>query len=187
MVTHMWFESGLAADFFNLQVWQLVTLRPFNLQKPTAGPWLVRVRWVQLHPSILGKGCMHPSIFWPDTSFRFFCLIFPLDGQTLHPSIKISNQGTATVPLWKDIDPVIKLFSAQEFGSILDVHFVLTKRSYLQRVYLVSKWFNNFLSECTWSLNFFYWIKKHPNLLISEYNTFASSFKSFNFSRHYLF
>ena len=94
---------------------------------------------------------------------------------------------TSVVPLWKDIDPVIKLFSAQEFGSILDVHFVLTKRSYLQRVYLVSKWFNNFLSECTWSLNFFYWIKKHPNLLISEYNTFASSFKSFNFSRHYLF
>ena len=60
-----------------------------------------------------------------------------------------------TVPLWKDIDLVIKLFSAQGFGSILDVHFVLTKRSYLQRVYLVSKWSNNFLSECTWSLNSF--------------------------------
>ena len=28
-----------------------------------SGPWLVRVRRVQLHPSILGNGCMHPSIF----------------------------------------------------------------------------------------------------------------------------
>ena len=32
------------------------------------GPLLVRVRRVQLHPSILGNGCMHLSIFRPHTT-----------------------------------------------------------------------------------------------------------------------
>ena len=59
------------------------------------GPWLVRVRRVQLHPSIWGNGCMHPSIFRPGIAFRLFCLIFPANGQILHPSMEISNQGTA--------------------------------------------------------------------------------------------
>ena len=58
-------------------------------------PWLARVRRVQLHPSILGNGCMHPSIFRADTCYRLFCLIFSANSQILHPSIEISNQGTA--------------------------------------------------------------------------------------------
>ena len=37
-----------------------------------AGFLLERVRRVQLHPSILAKGCMHPSILRPDTSLRHF-------------------------------------------------------------------------------------------------------------------
>ena len=42
----------------------------------TAGPSLERVQWVQLHPSILDNGCMHPSIFRPDTSFTVFSSFF---------------------------------------------------------------------------------------------------------------
>ena len=52
------------------------------------------MRRVQLHQSIWANGCMHPSIFRPDTTFRLFCPIFPNNGQILHPSIEISNQGT---------------------------------------------------------------------------------------------
>ena len=62
------------------------------------GPLLVWVRRVQLHLSILGNGCMNPSIFRPDTCFRLFCLIFPANSQILHPSIEISNQGTDKLP-----------------------------------------------------------------------------------------
>ena len=47
-----------------------------------------------VHPSILGKGCMHPSIFRPDTSFRLFCLIYPVNGQILRLLTEITSQGT---------------------------------------------------------------------------------------------
>ena len=43
------------------------------------------VRQVQLHPSILGIGCMHPSIFSAATSFTVFCLRFLANIQILHP------------------------------------------------------------------------------------------------------
>ena len=41
---------------------------------------------------------MHPSIFRPDTTFRLFCLIFPVNSQILHPSIEISNPDTIICP-----------------------------------------------------------------------------------------
>ena len=50
-----------------------------------------------MHPSILDNRCMRPSIFLLDSSIRLFYLIFLVNGQTLHPSIAISNKGT--VPL----------------------------------------------------------------------------------------
>ena len=48
-------------------------------------------------PVNLGQcnGCIHLSVFRPDTSLkRLFCLIFPANGQILHPLIEISNKGT---------------------------------------------------------------------------------------------
>ena len=68
-----------------------------NSGQGPAGPSLERVQRVQLHPSILGNGCMPPSIFRPDTSSRLFCLIFLAIGQILHPSMEISNQGTVMI------------------------------------------------------------------------------------------
>ena len=58
------------------------------------GSLLDKMRWVQLHPSILGNGCMHPSIFRAATSILIFCLLFPVNVQILQPSIEISNKGT---------------------------------------------------------------------------------------------
>ena len=58
------------------------------------GSFLEQMRWVQLHPSILGNGCMHPSIFRAATSILIFCLLFPVNVHILHPSIEISNKGT---------------------------------------------------------------------------------------------
>ena len=48
---------------------------PFPLPL-TQGPWLERVWQVQLHPSILGNGCIHLSIFRPNTSFTVFRSFF---------------------------------------------------------------------------------------------------------------
>ena len=68
---------------------------PYAYKLPICRPsWLVRVRGAQLHLSIWGHGCMHPSIFRPNTTFRLFFLIFPANGRILHPSIEKSNQGT---------------------------------------------------------------------------------------------
>ena len=64
------------------------------LEKYSTWPWLVRVQRVQLHPSIWINGCMHPSIFKPDITFRLICMFFPANNQILHPSIEISNKGT---------------------------------------------------------------------------------------------
>ena len=58
-----------------------------------SGPFLERVRRVQLHSSILGKWCMHPSIFRPVASFRLFWQIFPTNRQIMHPSIEISSRA----------------------------------------------------------------------------------------------
>ena len=62
---------------------------------------------MQLHPSIWGNGCMNPSIFRPDTTFRLFCPIFAANGQMLHPSIEISNKGTeqqcSVAVLWQSL------------------------------------------------------------------------------------
>ena len=63
-----------------------------------AGSLLERV---QLHPSILVNGCMHPSIFRAATTFTIFCLFIPGNVQVLHPSIEISNKGTVTYLLRK--------------------------------------------------------------------------------------
>ena len=36
----VWFDSGRAAEFFpNLQLWQLVTLQPFDLERPKVPLW----------------------------------------------------------------------------------------------------------------------------------------------------
>ena len=40
------------------------------------------------------KGAAAPVNFSPDTTFRLSCLIFPANGQILHPSIEISNLDT---------------------------------------------------------------------------------------------
>ena len=56
----------------------------------STGALLVRVWRVQLHSSILGNGCMHPSIFRPDAwciCFQVFLSHFPANGQILHPTI----------------------------------------------------------------------------------------------------
>ena len=43
---------------------------------------------------------------------------------------------TSTVPLWKDLEPMFNIFSADS-SSILNKSFVLPKRPDLQRAYLV--------------------------------------------------
>ena len=58
------------------------------------GSLLVWVRRVQLHLSIQGNGCMHPSNFRLDTTFRLLCLIFTAKAQILHLSIEIFNCDT---------------------------------------------------------------------------------------------
>ena len=50
----------------------------FNSPPLPPGSLLVRVRRVQLHPSVWGNGWMHPTIFRPDTSFRLFVWFFLL-------------------------------------------------------------------------------------------------------------
>ena len=62
------------------------------------GPWLVRVRRMQLHPSNWDNECMYLSISSPDTTFRHFCLIFTTKAQILDPSIEISNCDTTFLP-----------------------------------------------------------------------------------------
>ena len=85
-----------------------------------AGPWLVRVRRVQLHPSILGNGCMHPSIFRPDTIIRVLCPIFPTNGQFLHPSIELSNKGTAKNSVLFRASAMLNIFCRIQYESIFN-------------------------------------------------------------------
>ena len=84
-----------------------IELSAFALSFNNTGPWLEQVRPVQLHPLILANGCMHPSIFRLDTSFRRFCPIFPANEQILHPSIEMSNQGTDTYSQWRQKIPLL--------------------------------------------------------------------------------
>ena len=43
-----------------------------------------------------------------------------------------------TVPLWKDLDSVVNIFSAQETGSILKIGFDLSNWPHLHRAYVVT-------------------------------------------------
>ena len=54
---------------------------------------LERVRRLQLHPSIFGNSCVHPSIFRAATTFTNFCLLLHANVQILHLSIEISNKA----------------------------------------------------------------------------------------------
>ena len=63
----------------------------------------VRVRRVQLYPSIWGNGCMHPSIVRTDVAFRLFYLNFSANGQILYPLIEIINKVTDMWHPWLEI------------------------------------------------------------------------------------
>ena len=47
---------------------------------------------------------------------------------------------TPTVPLWKDLEPVVNILSAQETRSILKIGFALSKVPYLHSAYVVTVW-----------------------------------------------
>ena len=42
-----------------------------------------------------------------------------------------------TAPLWKDLDPIVKIVSAQETASILKISFALSISPHLLRAYSV--------------------------------------------------
>ena len=53
-------------------------------------------------------------------------------------TLKLFDIQRPTVPLWKDLEPVVNILFAQETGCILKISFALSKRPYLRRAYVVT-------------------------------------------------
>ena len=53
-----------------------------------------------------------------------------------------------TVPLWKDLDPVVNMFSAEQTGNILHIGFAFSKWPHFHRAYLVTICYKNFKDVC---------------------------------------
>ena len=117
------------------------------------GPLLVRVRRVQLYPSILGNRCMHPSMFRPDTTFRHFCLIFPANSQNLHQSIEISNPDTIFGPIFPANGQILQ-GTAEDFKKIENLAYAIYGQSLRPLLHL-------------------FWPKNTCNLLCSQCENFS--------------